>query len=253
MAVSLLWSRIAGRYQRAVSEYLGRRHAAIVLDRPYISFTFDDFPRSALHTGGSILSQFGVRGTYYVSLGLLDSMAPTGEICSLDDVNLVLAQGHELGCHTYSHRHAWDTPPSDFERAILQNRQLLAELVPGAKFESLAYPIAGPRWSTKTCAGKHFRCCRGGGQAGNAHRVDLNHLKSFFLEKSRDDFGEVQRVIDANKKACGWLIFSTHDIDAAPTPYGCTPEFFGRVVRYSVESGAAVLPVARTLDRVLLP
>ena len=49
-------------------------------DRPLISFSFDDFPRSALFTGGALLEQYGVAGTYYASLGLMGKTSPTGEI-----------------------------------------------------------------------------------------------------------------------------------------------------------------------------
>jgi hypothetical protein len=80
--------------------------------------------------------------------------------------------------------------------------------------------------------------------------MDLSLVKAFFLEKSRGDIESVKRVIDENRKACGWLIFATHDINDDPTPYGCTPSFFDEIVRYSVESGARVLPVARALDSI---
>jgi peptidoglycan/xylan/chitin deacetylase (PgdA/CDA1 family) len=43
---------------------------------PMISFTFDDFPRSALHVAGRILEDHGIAGTYYVSLGLMGTLTP---------------------------------------------------------------------------------------------------------------------------------------------------------------------------------
>jgi len=250
MKWSVIWPGIQGRYWGKVSKYLGRRMVAVPSRTPYISFTYDDFPRSALEVGGGILSRHGVRGTYYVSLGLMGTIAPTGLICSPDDVRRVLAQGHELGCHTFSHCHSWEKSPMIFERSIVENRHVLNELVPGATFESLAYPIAGPRLGTKQRAGRYFRCCRGGGQTFNVGSMDLSLVKAFFLEKSRGDIELVKRVIDENRKACGWLIFATHDISNDPTPYGCTPSFFEEIVRYSVESGARILPVARALDSI---
>lgn len=216
----------------------------------YISFTYDDFPQSAWDVGGEILSRYNIRATYYVSLGLMGTMAPTGLICSADDVRNVFAHGHELGCHTFSHTHSWETSPAIFEKSIMENLRVLQELIPEAFFESLAYPIAGPRLGTKQRAGNHFRCCRGGGQAYNVQDMDLNLLKAFFLEKSRGDIEAVKRIIDDNCKARGWLIFATHDISTDPTPYGCPPSFFEEVVRYSVASGARVLPVARALDAI---
>lgn len=250
MEKSVLWTELQGRYWRRVARYFGRRMAKIPARTPYISFTYDDFPQSALEVGGRILSRFDVRGTYYVAFGLMGRYAPTGLICSPDDVRNVLARGHELGCHTFSHCHPSESSPAIFESSIMENLRVLNEIIPGAVFETLAYPIAGPRLGTKLRAGKYFRCCRGGGQTFNVGSTDLNLVKAFFLEKSRGDIESVKRVIDENVRARGWLIFATHDISDDPTPYGCTPSFFEEVVRYSVESGARVLPVARALDAI---
>lgn len=218
---------------------------------PHISFSFDDFPASAYHVGGDILSRHEVRGTYYVSFGLLGTNAPTGRICGLKDVRELLANGHELGCHTYAHCHSWDTIPDIFEQSLLENKQALNQHIPTMSFESMAYPIVGPRPETKRRVGQYFRACRGGGQIFNAGMVDLNLLKAYFLEKSRGNVDAVKRMIDQCVEARGWLIFATHDISNTPTPYGCTPTFFEQIVRYSIQSGATVLPIARALDAVV--
>lgn len=218
---------------------------------PYISFTFDDFPGSAFHVGGSILSRCGARGTYYVSFGLLGTEAPTGRICILDDVKDLLVQGHELGCHTFAHSHSWDTIPDVFEKSLIDNKCALSAHLPGRSFKTLAYPVVGPRPETKRRAGTYFHACRGGGQTFNSGFLDLSLLKAYFLEKSRDDVDAVKRIIDRNVQARGWLIFATHDISDTPTRYGCTPRFFEEVVRYAAASGSKILPVAEALDAVL--
>jgi hypothetical protein len=217
---------------------------------PYISFTFDDFPRSALYTGGNILKRYGLRATYYASFGLMGKEAPTGMIFVPDDIKELLAQGHELGCHTFAHCHAWETSPRVFEDSIIKNKRALDELVPGAAFRSFSYPIVGPQPATKRRAGRYFACCRGGGQTFNSGRTDLNLLKAYFLEKSIDNPCSVKEVIDKSCQAHGWLIFATHDIDEIPTRYGCTPSFFQDIVKYSLSSGARVLPVAGALDAI---
>ena len=47
-------ARIHGRYQRTLSRAFFKQPVAMRNAAPVISFTFDDFPRSALHTGGAI-------------------------------------------------------------------------------------------------------------------------------------------------------------------------------------------------------
>jgi peptidoglycan/xylan/chitin deacetylase (PgdA/CDA1 family) len=212
---------------------------------PLISFSFDDFPRSAVHTAGRILGDRDIKATYYTSLGLMDKEAPVGKIFSREDLGLVVEQGHELGCHTFSHCHSWDTSPSVFENSVIKNRQSLQDLIPGESFQTLSYPISYPRPHTKRRVAKHFLCCRGGGfQTYNIGRVRKTFLHSFFLEKSRDDLNAVRKVIDGNARAGGWLIFSTHDVCENPTQFGCIPSFFERVVDYATASGARIVPVA---------
>jgi peptidoglycan/xylan/chitin deacetylase (PgdA/CDA1 family) len=217
---------------------------------PYISFTFDDFPRSALEVGGSILLRYGLRATYYVSFGLMGKTSDSGLSFTQDDIKMIITQGHELGCHTYGHCHSRDTDPAEFEASIVKNRRVLDTCFPGSAFRSFSYPIVGPLADTKRRAGKYFRSCRAGGQTYNAGKTDLNLLKAFFLEKKRDDPGHVRGVIEKNSKERGWLIFATHDIDEKPTPYGCTPAFFENIVAYSLESGAMILPVDEVLDQM---
>lgn len=225
-----------------------RRPLVIKTVDPIISFTFDDFPRSALHTGGAILKHYGATGTYYASLGLMGTEAPTGTMFVRQDLEILSQDGHELGCHTFGHCDAGETEPRAFEESIVQNQHALSALRPGLFFRSLSYPIHEPRALTKQKAAQYFLCCRGGGQTLNVGIADLNYLFSHFLEQSRDNPQAVRNLIDKNHQARGWLIFSTHDISEAPTPWGCRPDFFEDVVRYSVNSGARILPVVRALE-----
>jgi peptidoglycan/xylan/chitin deacetylase (PgdA/CDA1 family) len=236
--------RLQNRYRRGMSSLVAGRYTHIDPGGSIISFTFDDFPKSALHAGGSILERYDLAGTYYASFGLMDRDSAVGRIFSAGDLNRVLAR-HELGCHTFAHCHAWETPPRVFEQSILENREALQRLVPGAVFETLSYPISCPRPGIKRIAGERFLCCRGGGQTFNAGKTDLNNLRAFFLEKVRGNPALVKDLIDRNCRATGWLILATHDICDAPSPFGCSPEFFEDIVRYAVRSGARVLPVIK--------
>src|SRR5260370_12388848 len=100
-------NRCYGKYQRITARSFGRRPFAIKTESPLISFTFDDFPRSALLTGGAILQSFGLAGTYYASLGLMGSQAATGPIFLPEDLKVLLEHGHELESHPFTH-----SPPS---------------------------------------------------------------------------------------------------------------------------------------------
>lgn len=245
-----LFARLQGKYRRVLSATL---HCRLITMRnivPLISFSFDDFPQSALETGGDILSAYGAKGTYYVSLNLLGRDTPTGRICSSKQVAAVWEQGHELGCHTFDHVDAWETEPSSFEESVLANRRTLKHLVPGVEFVTMSYPISNPRPATKERMGRRFAACRGGGQELNVGRLDLNYVRAFFLEQARDSPEVVWNLIEKNRTERGWLVFATHDISLQPTRFGCTPDFFAEVVRRATASGATIVPVGQALSLV---
>jgi glycosyltransferase involved in cell wall biosynthesis/peptidoglycan/xylan/chitin deacetylase (PgdA/CDA1 family) len=246
-------SRLLAFLQRRTTRYVCRRPFLISSQRPLISFTFDDFPRSALTVGGAILNRLGKAGTYYASLGLVGKETASGQIFYPDDLTTLVEQGHELGCHTYSHCDSWETAADAFEDSIVQNRIALHRLFSDAEFKTFSYPISLPRPQTKRRIADYFLCSRGGGQTFNSGRVDLNQLSAYFLEKSRDDLQEVKDLIDRNRYARGWLILVTHDVSDNHTPFGCTPEFFETVVRYAINSGAQIVPVVEALEVLRVP
>src|ERR1700722_2095292 len=98
--------RISRFYKRKSASVLFRKRLAIQIEQPLISFTFDDFPRTALLAGGAILKQFELRATYYTALGLLGKDSPSGPIAVADDLRRALEEGNELGCHTFAHCHS---------------------------------------------------------------------------------------------------------------------------------------------------
>jgi peptidoglycan/xylan/chitin deacetylase (PgdA/CDA1 family) len=259
-----LWRKARRRVATEVTRMLFRRRLAVEIALPLISFTFDDFPRTAFLEAGSILTRYGVLGTYYASLGLLGKESDLGPMYDAEDLKELVQLGHELGCHTFGHCHSWNTAPDAYENAILENQQALTQVLPGASFQTFAYPHSAPRLALKKVAGRYFRCCRGGGlkpgrylhrhaaggQTFNLGVTDLNYLCAFFLEKSRDTPEVVKSLIDQNARARGWLIFATHDVCADPSPFGCTPDFFEQVVQWSLESGARILPVVKALEVV---
>lgn len=245
------WTKVRNFYQRKAASVVFKRPLAIKSDSPLISFTFDDFPRSALFTGGQILNRCGLVGTYYVSLGLAGAETPTGTMFVHDDLRIALEEGHELGCHTYPHCHSWQTDPSAFEQAVTDNQRALSKVLPEARFETFSYPISPPRPLSKQKIARHFLCCRGSGQTFNSGMADLNQLSAFFLEQSRDSLPTVKDMIDRNAQARGWLIFATHDVAEQPTRYGCTPQFFTAVVEYAIHSGAKIMPVASAVRELM--
>ena len=233
------------------NRFLGRRPFSLPGNGSFISFTFDDFPKTAYINGGKILKDHGLVGTYYVSLGLMGEKTDTGEIADVETLEKVLYEGHELGCHTYSHLDPRDTDPIRFETSIRQNLNALSAILPDFEFKTFAYPYGNVTPKAKRIAKKYFSCCRGGKQDINKNRIDLNLLNAYFIDlRKNESLQEIRNVISRNQAANGWLIFATHGVEQNPSEFGCTPGYFEKVVRHAVESGAVILPVVGTLDAI---
>ena len=117
-------------YHRSRARIFAKRLVKWPADKPVVSFTFDDFPRTALTIGGRILNCHGVAGSYDASFGLLGTKSPTGEIFSRDDLSNLLTNGHEIGCHTFDHLDAGNTDAMSFEESINKNIMFAADLLP---------------------------------------------------------------------------------------------------------------------------
>jgi peptidoglycan/xylan/chitin deacetylase (PgdA/CDA1 family) len=249
--MNCFWKKLPKPAQRRMARWFGRRLFRIQPAKPVVSFTFDDFPRSALWNAGATLCERGLSGTYYASFGLMGSTAATGEMFNAKDLEEFIRQRHELACHTFDHYDSWNTAPEEFEASVRRNQRAVSEYLPGLKFKSLSYPISWPRPATKRRISSHFECARGGGQTFNCGSVDLDFLKAFFVEQSREDFETIRRTIETNSRVGGWLIFATHDVCDSPTRFGCTPNFFSKVVECAVASGAEILPVGSAFQRIV--
>lgn len=239
--------RLKGRYRRTVATHLARRPARLRNTGPLISFTFDDFPSSALTVGGALLREHEAQGTYFTSFGLMGTVCPTGEIFRSDEIPPLLEAGHELGCHTFHHYHPYDTPAAIFDHSLERNREALRAYAPEKEFATFSYPLDCPSAAVKRRCARRFRGCRGGGQIFNQGVVDLNYLSAVFIEQEREQPDRMKRLIDNCVKTNGWLIFATHDVCAAPTRFGCTPALFGDIVRYASRSGARIMTMRDAL------
>lgn len=213
---------------------------------PVISFCFDDFPRTAYTTGGAILKSFSLCGTYYAALGLMNTTNELGDQLRQEDIDSLLADGHELGCHTFSHLSCRAVPPRSFESDVLKGRQAICELT-GGDAENFAYPYGHVSIHSKRKIGAHMSSCRGIYGGINDLVADLNLLRANSLYGDVDQRSRFESLISANVARRGWLIFYTHDVRRNPSAFGCTPELFDQTVALAAESGCRITSIKDAL------
>jgi len=231
--------------QRFISS-VQRREYALPEDGPLISFTFDDFPLSALQIGGAILKSYEMCGTYYAAMGLMDrASSQMGPYFGCGELKSLLRDGHELGSHTFDHVSCRTTSVCDFVAEVTKGKEA-AERVSGAgPCEHFSYPYGHVTLRIKQTIGGHLASCRGIFPGINISPVDVNLLHANSLYSGSFDLHSFDRLVQENSRRRGWLIFYTHDISERPSPFGCTPAQFESVVKLVKRSRALVIPIGQ--------
>jgi peptidoglycan/xylan/chitin deacetylase (PgdA/CDA1 family) len=236
---------IASHVARRLGRFVTARPGRVACPGGAVSFTFDDFPKTAIETGGAILEKHGVRGTYYVAFGMSGSDHNQGPIADLAQIRETHQRGHELACHTFSHLDCSRASATAIIDDLRRNADGFSELL-GFAPSNFAYPYGRYLLPTKRLVGPRFASCRGTAGGSNRGAVDLAALRGTSIYAPQYDEQALRRLIDRNREIGGWLIFYTHDVADAPSPYGCTPRQLEAIVAHAVER-ATVLPVREVL------
>jgi peptidoglycan/xylan/chitin deacetylase (PgdA/CDA1 family) len=215
---------------------------------PMVSFTFDDLPKSAVTTGAQMLEANGARGTFYVAGSLVDADAPDWVAGDADDVVALHRRGHEIGCHTFSHRRACDLDEAAMRREILRNRAFLHALDLSIRADSFAYPFGYGSYARKYQLRNEFQTCRSIVQGVNAGGVDLQFLRAMPLVDREMDRDGIDRAFDEAQTNNGWLIFYGHDVIDRPSRYGCSPALLAYALAAASRRKIPVLTMAEAMQ-----
>jgi len=237
--------RLGRKLQRTAVAHLRRKPLRINSARGVISFTFDDFPRSALSVGGAILERHEARGTYYGALSLLGGEEHGQALMIEEDLTALRDRGHELGCHTYSHVNCRSLGEAELNREFTQNNRQAKKIAGGEDFVSFSYPFGEISLLAKSLAAGRFATARGILPGINEGNSDLAALLGNSLYGGLENAEHSLKLIEENERKRGWLIFYTHDVVDTPSPYGCTPEHFAAVVQAAAASNCDVLTMEK--------
>ena len=238
--------------QRVIRHAPGPRFS-IKAERPIVTFTFDDIPDSALTEGAAVLEANGAKGTFYIAGGLAGAHEPDRDLITVEQIAELSARGHEIGCHTFSHPWVRHLSPAELRRDLDRNKAFHAHHAPASQIKNFAFPYNASKIGIRGDMMDRFRTCRGGVEAVNRGPTDLAFLRSVEIRPPDAYARTLTRWIDDAVRTPGWLIYFTHDVQARPTPFGCTPDTLDFLVRYALDHGCEVLTVDAALDRLGVP
>lgn len=240
---------IIGKMRRRLMRLYARRPARSAMpDRPWLSITFDDAPVTAATVGAEILQAHGARATYYISAGLLGEQGHMGPYAEWSDIGRLNAEGHEIGCHTFDHT---DLGPANAETArdaAAANRAAFdAHGIPTPT--TFAYPYGEVAPAPKAVLAPRFDLLRALHYGVIEPGTDLNQAPSVGIEGPGGE-ALARTWMDRAARRKAWLILTVHDVQAHPSPWGCTPEVLRRIVNEAVNLGFEIVTVAEGARRV---
>lgn len=232
---------LKGKLTRRFARLTHRRPLPITPTRPMISFSFDDAPLTAATAGAEILESRGVHGTYYVSASLAGSDTASGICAARDDYLRLAAMGHEIACHTYSHldcgRATADEAAADVGRNLAVLAQWGLPLV-----DSFAYPYGDVSPGPKAAMAHCYSSLRGLHHGVIRQGCDMNQAPAVGIEGDEGEAAAWRWLREAEAKPA-WLILFTHDVQSAPSPFGCTPKALSALADAAIGAGFEVLTV----------
>ena len=248
------WSYVPSRtpvakVQRRVVQWRRACLAQVAPDRPIISFTFDDFPKSALN-GADIVEKHGGKAGFYACSSFMGLRSPVmGEMYDAETLAELRARGHEVGAHTHSHIDCAQSRPEKVERDIGENLVALAEAGHHETVSAFAFPYGETTYAAKRWVGDVFATGRGVLPGLNVGETDRSQLRAVELGSSEFHRKRAMAMLDAALKRKAWLFFFTHDVGAAPTDYGAPADLIEELAARAVDGGATL--AAPTLGAVL--
>ncbi|MDX2275340.1 MAG: polysaccharide deacetylase family protein [Hyphomonadaceae bacterium] len=238
---------IASKIRRRMTQALRARPARLSFDQAALSVCFDDFPASAAEHGARILERHGGRGTFYTAAGLAETDGPCGRNFSRADLARLAAAGHEIACHTYDHADCAQRDVFDTLTDIARNRDALRDMGVTSDLHALAYPYGETSIELKAALPPRFASARGILPGLNVGAVDLAQLRAYPLYGGHLAAAHAALSRAAKRKA--WMIAFTHDVSAAPSPYGVSVEALDRLVAQARALGMLIAPVTFVLER----
>ena len=238
-------TKVSERARRWLYDKRSARYHAINLKPGLVSFTFDDFPRSAIDAAGQLEAR-GWRGTFYVASGLAGQPWHGERLCTLAEVAELARRGHEIGNHTHSHLRCEGRRAEILAREYDQSAALLQ---PWQGNRSFAYPHGEHDFVSQDFFGRRFATLRTVDWGVNHGRMDLNRLRGVAVKREQD-FESLQRITAHVVQHGGWLIFYTHDVRPEPSPYGCTGQRFAQLLELVSSAGLEVVTVAEGARRI---
>ena len=182
---------------------LYNKRVPIRMERPIISITFDDVPRTVITNGVPILDSFNVKATFYTAMGLSDQCTnesiesnKSREVyLSYGDILELNRCGHDISCHTYSHYMLDKGTAQGLARDAQRNVRELCELLNCASIDHFSYPFGQVGFNVKRLLANNYKTMRSSRPGINQLTTDLYLLRAISIYNPTFDKKAIKLII----------------------------------------------------------
>ncbi|WP_296065624.1 polysaccharide deacetylase family protein [uncultured Agrobacterium sp.] len=233
----------ADRVNNRLVRYFPGPAARIETSQPIVSFTFDDVPETAWTAGARILENEGVCGTFYIAGVFIDAYDGAQQMISAKGCSQLAAAGHELACHTFSHRKLSSFSREGLKADLDRNDSVLGSFDGNRHARNFSVPFGMASPVMQPLLRRKFRTTRGIMPGINRGKVDPHNLAAVELRSDQNYLDAADLWLEDVLQNGGWLIIFTHDVSRTPSFYGCPEERFQGFVRRALSGGATIMTV----------
>lgn len=212
----------------------------------FVSFTFDDVPKSVAEIGLPILAEHDYPATLYVST---KNTAFPGYM-NWDDIARAVEHGWEVAAHTHMHGDFTLMSDSEILEDLLTSAQLFAQH--GYNPQHFATPFGAFDERVLAIIRRHFLSHRTAWPDGvNTDDMDPYRIHSFAIEHDTT-IEEVRSALEDLLNRGSWVVFQLHHL----TPEGelvngqYDTNLFAQIVQMVHERNITVLTVDEALQRL---
>jgi peptidoglycan/xylan/chitin deacetylase (PgdA/CDA1 family) len=244
------FSSLQNRISHNISARLPIKKIKMNLQRPMITFSFDDVSLSAAESGAEILETYNARGTYYISTDLMGRHISGSLKANGDEIKILHQHGHEIGLHSHAHLPVFSYSRVGLNADLAENKARLNEIIPNLNAENYCYPYGVSTLQHKLWLSSKVRSARCLWKSVNKKHLDPYFLRGQMLDQTAIDDRKLDNLLEDAKAQNGWLIFITHQVNADSRQLSTHPEMLKRAITKALDMGFDIVTINEGLDKI---
>ena len=240
---------LPAKIKRRLTQWRAVAPLCIRPEKTIVSFTFDDFPKSAAEDGADIIESVNGKATYYACSSLAGQHMTTGQQFDAADIVALQASGHEIGAHTHTHLDCSKAKLSDIRKDIALNIRQLNDMG-ASEVTQFAYPYGETQVPLKRTLARDFETARGVLAGINTPGADRMQLRALQLTPDASTIKRAEAALNAARNSPAWIVIFTHDVARAPSPFGVRSDDLRTLANMADDIDADILSISGAMRKM---